>query len=70
MPTEQGVFLCGGNPRCFGKQGCGLCGRGPCYMTTDIQCARNKVLLINHRSECKDRLYRREVKPLVEVEHE
>lgn len=70
MPTEQKVYLCGGNPKCFGKPGCGLCGRGPCYMTTDIQCARNRVQLLNHRDERNDRLYQREVKPREEQEHE
>lgn len=63
MPTEITVYLCGGNPKCFGKIGCGLCGRGECYATTDIQCARNKYTLTNGKSENKDRLWRRALSP-------
>jgi len=68
MPTEKAVFLCGGNPKCFGNPGCGLCGRGECYATTDIQCARNKVTLLNHGSESGDRLWKMVMSPLIEAE--
>ena len=51
MPEDLNIYLCGGNPECFGKYGCGLCGRGECYATTDIQCARNKYPLINGKGE-------------------
>ena len=68
MPTESEVYLCGGNPKCFGMPGCGLCGRGECYATTDIQCARNKVALLNHGSEGSDRLYKKVMAPRIAEE--
>ena len=51
MPTEIKIYLCGGNPKCFGGFMCGLCGRGECYATTDIKYARNRYLLLNGGNE-------------------
>ena len=62
------AYLCGGNPKCFGAQGCGLCGRGPCYATTDIQCARNKVALLNNPAFREGRLMKVAMHTYVEVQ--
>ena len=56
MPVDENVYLCGGNPECFGKYGCGLCGKGYCFCTTHIQFARNRFSLLNGKSESNYRL--------------
>ena len=53
MINREIMYWCGGKPECFGKIGCGLCGRGECYETTDIRYARNRFTLMNNKDYVK-----------------
>ena len=65
MPVDESVYLCGGNPKCFGKDECGLCGKGDCYCTKNIQYARNRFKLLNGKSENNERLAKWAKAPLI-----